>query len=71
MASDSWAGCCTDGVGAVEDLKFEYYSRRSIVARFGVHISDVAVSMMKWSTWLLILLGTVIVFVAGWSMVWV
>ena len=70
MASDSWAGCCTDGVGAVEDLKFEYYSRRSIAARFGVHISDVAVSMMKWSTWLLILLGTVIVFVAGWSMGW-
>ena len=70
MASDSWAGCCTDGVGAVEDLKFEYYSRRSIAARFGVHVSDVAVSMMKWSTWLLILLGTVIVFVAGWSMGW-
>ena len=70
MASDSWAGCCTDGVGAVEDLKFEYYSRRSIAARFGVHISDVAVSMMKWSTWLLILLGAVIVFVAGWSMGW-
>ena len=70
MASDSWAGRCTDGVGAVEDLKFEYYSRRSIAARFGVHISDVAVSMMKWSTWLLILLGTVIVFVAGWSMGW-
>ena len=57
-------------MGAVEDLKFEYYSRRSIAARFGVHISDVAVSMMKWSTWLLILLGTVIVFVAGWSMGW-
>jgi len=57
-------------VGAVEDLKFEYYSRRSIAARFGVHVSDVAVSMMKWSTWLLILLGTVIVFVAGWSMGW-
>lgn len=55
----------------MEDLKFEYYSRRSIAARFGVHISDVAVSMMKWSTWLLILLGTVIVFVAGWSMGWV
>ena len=54
----------------MEDLKFEYYSRRSIAARFGVHISDVAVSMMKWSTWLLILLGTVIVFVAGWSMGW-
>jgi hypothetical protein len=54
----------------VEDLKFEYYSRRSIAARFGVHVSDVAVSMMKWSTWLLILLGTVIVFVAGWSMGW-
>ena len=70
MASDSWVGCCADGVGAVEDLKFEYYSRRSIAARFGVHISDVAVSMMKWSTWLLILLGTVIVFVAGWSMGW-
>ena len=70
MASDSWAGCCTDGVGAVEDLKFEYYSRRSIAARFGVHISDVAVSMMKWSTWLLILLGAVIVFVAGWSIGW-
>ena len=70
MASDSWAGCCADGVGAVEDLKFEYYSRRSIAARFGVHISDVAVSMMEWSTWLLILLGTVIVFVAGWSMGW-
>ena len=70
MASDSWVGCCTDGVGAVEDLKFEYYSRRSIAARFGVHVSDVAVSMMKWSTWLLILLGTVIVFVAGWSMGW-
>jgi len=70
VASDSWAGCCTDGVGAVEDLKFEYYSRRSIAARFGVHISDVAVSMMKWSTWLLILLGAVIVFVAGWSMGW-
>jgi len=70
VASDSWAGRCTDGVGAVEDLKFEYYSRRSIAARFGVHISDVAVSMMKWSTWLLILLGTVIVFVAGWSMGW-
>ena len=57
-------------MGAVEDLKFEYYSRRSIAARFGVHISDVAVSMMKWSTWLLILLGIVIVFVAGWSMGW-
>ena len=70
MASDSWADCCTDGVGAVEDLKFEYYSRRSIAARFGVHISDVAVSMMRWSTWLLILLGAVIVFVAGWSMGW-
>ena len=54
----------------MEDLKFEYYSRRSIAARFGVHISDVAVSMMEWSTWLLILLGTVIVFVAGWSMGW-
>ena len=54
----------------MEDLKFEYYSRRSIAARFGVHVSDVAVSMMKWSTWLLILLGTVIVFVAGWSMGW-
>ena len=54
----------------MEDLKFEHYSRRSIAARFGVHISDVAVSMMKWSTWLLILLGTVIVFVAGWSMGW-
>ena len=54
----------------MEDLKFEYYSRRSIAARFGVHISDVAVSMMKWSTWLLILLGAVIVFVAGWSMGW-
>lgn len=54
----------------MEDLKFEYYSRRSIAARFGVHISDVAVSMMRWSTWLLILLGTVIVFVAGWSMGW-
>ena len=57
-------------MGAVEDLKFEYYSRRSIAARFGVHISDVAVSMMRWSTWLLILLGAVIVFVAGWSMGW-
>ena len=70
MASDSWADCCADRVGTVEDLKFEYYSRRSIAARFGVHISDVSVSMMKWSTWLLILLGTVIVFVAGWSMGW-
>ncbi|QJU06936.1 ATP-dependent Clp protease ATP-binding subunit [Candidatus Saccharibacteria bacterium oral taxon 955] len=54
----------------MEDLKFEYYSRRSIAARFGVHVSDVAVSMMRWSTWLLILLGAVIVFVAGWSMGW-
>ena len=70
MASDSWADCCADRVGAVEDLKFEYYSRRSIAARFGVHVSDVAVSMMRWSTWLLILLGAVIVFVAGWSMGW-
>ena len=54
----------------MEDLKFEYYSRRSVAARFCAHISDIAVSMMKWSTWLLILLGVVIVIIAGWSMGW-
>lgn len=54
----------------MEDLRFEYHSRRAAEARFGARLSGFAAASLSWAALLLVILGLVVVFVAGMSIGW-
>lgn len=57
-------------MGAVEDLKFDYYSKRAVAARFGVRMSGLIASLLPWLIALLVLLGVLLIVLAGRSVGW-
>lgn len=57
-------------MGTMEDLTFRYYSRRAIAARFGARISGFVVEALAWVSLLLVVLGLVLLCVAGLSLGW-